>query len=138
MKKILVLLSIIMLTFTGCGTEMNETALIEEVNSLKTEVAELEAYKILLETDIESIRETEGLQTYVLTLSIKQTHFSLNLEDHMKDAMNELEFDIPVSKEFYDSVEKGDTLDDSFRMGSFLMKGSFGSWKVKVKDKYTE
>lgn len=42
---------------------------------------------------------------------------------------------VPVDKEYYDSVEVGDKIDDSFRMGSLIMKGSFGSWKVTVDDK---
>lgn len=29
----------------------------------------------------------------------------------------------------------GDTIDDSFRMGSFIFKGSFGNWDITVEDK---
>lgn len=52
--------------------------------------------------------------------------------------MNDLDIPIPVSKEFYDTVEKGTVIDDSFRMGSFIFKGSIGSWDVVVSDKYVE
>lgn len=140
MKRFISFLLILILSIfilTGCSVEINSTSK-EDVETLKAEIAELEEYKASLESEVEKMEDDLGLNTYVLTLSIKQNHFSLDIGDHMKDAMNELEFDIPVSKEFYESVDKGDVLDDSFRMGSFLMKGSFGSWKVKVKDKYIE
>ena len=140
MKRFISFLFIVTLsifTLTGCSVEIDSTSK-EDVETLKAEIAELEEYKASLESEVEKMEDDLGLTTYVLTLSIKQNHFSLDIGDHMKDAMNELEFDIPVSKEFYESVDKGDVLDDSFRMGSFLMKGSFGSWKVKVKNKYIE
>ena len=140
MKRFISFLFIVTLsifTLTGCSVEINSTSK-EDVETLKAEIAELEEYKASLESEVEKMEDDLGLTTYVLTLSIKQNHFSLDIGDHMKDAMNELEFDIPVSKEFYESVDKGDVLDDSFRLGSFLMKGSFGSWKVKIKDKYIE
>ena len=49
--------------------------------------------------------------------------------------MNGFSVQIPVDKEFYDSVKIGDTIADNFRMGSLILKGSFGSWKITVKDK---
>ena len=70
-----------------------------------------------------------------MTLEIKQTHYTLDLEQHLKDEMNEITIQIPVDKEYYDSVSVGTVIDDSFRMGSMIMKGSFGKWKVTVKDK---
>ena len=52
--------------------------------------------------------------------------------------MNALEIPLPVDKEFYDSVDKGTVIDDSFRSGSFWMKGSIGNWEISVIDKYIE
>lgn len=59
----------------------------------------------------------------------------MDLKKMMKDAMNAIELQIPVDKEYYDSLEVGDVLDDTFRMGSLLMEGSFGSWEITVIDK---
>ena len=70
-----------------------------------------------------------------MTLEIKQTHYTIDLGQHLKDEMNEITIQIPVDKEYYDSVSVGTVIDDSFRMGSMIMKGSFGKWKVTVKDK---
>ena len=49
--------------------------------------------------------------------------------------MNEITIPIQVSEEYYYSVEEGDTLNDEFRVGSLLFKGSIGSWDIKVDKK---
>jgi len=69
---------------------------------------------------------------YILTLELKQSHVSLDLGKHMKDEMNKIQFQMPVDQIFYKSVKVGDNLVDEFRSGSFVMDGSFGSWKMKV------
>jgi hypothetical protein len=72
---------------------------------------------------------------YVVTLEIGQGHFTLDIWQHVKDAYNKITIDIPVDKEFYDSVKEGDFLNNDFRMASFLIHGSIGNWKVRIKDK---
>ena len=67
-----------------------------------------------------------------MTLEIKQTHFTLKISEHLKDAMNAIEIQIPVDKEYYDSVEVGQNIADEFRMGSLVFKGTFGNFKVSV------
>jgi hypothetical protein len=53
----------------------------------------------------------------------------------MKDAMNAIEFELPVDKEFYDNLTIGSEIVDNFRVGSLVMYGSFGSWKMSVVNK---
>lgn len=72
---------------------------------------------------------------YVVTFRIKQSHFTLDIGEHIKDSMNEITIEIPVDKEYYDSVSVGDTVNDDFRVGSLIMHGSFGNWKVTVDKK---
>jgi len=69
---------------------------------------------------------------YILTLELSQSRVSLDLSSHMKDAMNTTSFQLPVDEQFYNDVKVGTVLNKNFRSGSFLMSGSFGSWKVKV------
>lgn len=128
------------LTFglTGCGEEAERDALIEQIDSLKTEKAELESTVAELKDMATAEKIRTGTEVYVVVINISQSHFTLDLEEHMKDVMNDVDITIPVSKEFYDSVNKGTVIDDSFRMGSFIARGSIGNWDIIVKDKYIQ
>lgn len=75
---------------------------------------------------------------YIVTINIAQEHPVWDMENNIKDSMNDVDIDIPVNKEFYDSVEVGTVLNDSFRTGSFIISGSIGSWNIKVTDKKIE
>ncbi len=72
---------------------------------------------------------------YILKLHLKQTHFSLSISKHIKDAMNAMDFEMPVDKEFYESVSIGTDIVNNFRVGSCILYGSFGDWKMTVKGK---
>ena len=132
-KYIIALIVIITVTLSGCsktGTVTNE-----DIAKLESEIAQLEAERDRLNEEILNTKIDNGLAKYVITFNIKQSHFTLDLGEHLKDAMNDISIEIPVDKEYYDSVEVGDVIDDSFRMGSFIWKGSFGNWKVTVEAK---
>ena len=134
MKKCIVIL-IAMMTITLSGCSKTETVTNEDVAKLESEIAQLEAERDLLNEEILNTKIDNGLAKYVITFNIKQTHFTLDIEEHLKDTMNDISIEIPVDKEYYDSVEVGDIIDDSFRMGSFIWKGSFGNWKVTIESK---
>ena len=132
-KGIIVLIAMITITLSGCSK--TETVTNEDVTKLESEIAQLEAERDQLNEEILNTKIDNGLAKYVITFNIKQTHFTLDLGEHLKDAMNDISIEIPVDKEYYDSVEIGDIIDDSFRVGSFIWKGSFGNWKVTVESK---
>lgn len=126
---IMVLLTSIIL-LTGCGNadlELERSQLQTEIETLQTEVDTLQKTRagLIQKDDI----------IYVIELEISQSHFSLDLGEHLKDSMNEITIPIQVSEEYYYSVEEGDTLSDEFRVGSLLFKGSIGSWDIKVAQK---
>ena len=75
---------------------------------------------------------------YIVELEISQSHYTLSLKEHIKDAMNKFTMEIPVDVEFYNSVRVGETLDSRFRVGSMLLRWSYGKWKVRVVNKYTK
>ena len=132
-KYIIALIVIIAVTLSGCSE--TETVTNEDIAKLESEIAQLEAERDRLNEEILNTKIDNGLAKYVITFNIKQSHFTLDLGEHLKDAMNDISIEIPVDKEYYDSVEVGDVIDDSFRMGSFIWKGSFGNWKVTVESK---
>ena len=140
-KTILFILAVfLMLALTSCSsTEEVLSAevekLQEDVNHLKIDISRLEAERQRLATEVTDAKIEVGEAKYVLTLHIKQTHFSLDLTEHLKDAMNDIYLQIPVDKEYYDSIDVGTVIDNSFRVGSFIWKGSFGSWRITVYDK---
>lgn len=135
MKRIVALAVIISVLMTGCAST---DTLQQEINDLQEEKSLLLQEIEDLEELEESVKEEKGIATYIVTFNLKQSHITLDLGQHLKDAMNEANFDVGVSKEYYDSVEVGTVINDDFRMGSLILKGSFGSWNVTVSDKRME
>lgn len=76
-----------------------------------------------------------GETKYFITLNISQSHFTLDLKQHFKDAMNDVDIEIMVDKDYYDSFEIGDSVNDDFRWGSFISSGSIGNWDITVSNK---
>ena len=132
-KYAIVLIAMIAITLSGCSK--TETVTNEDVAKLESEIAQLEAERDRLNEENLDTKIDNNLAKYVITFNIKQTHFTLDIGEHLKDSMNDISIEIPVDKEYYDSVEVGDVINDSFRMGSFIWKGSFGNWKVTVESK---
>lgn len=69
---------------------------------------------------------------YILKIKLKQSHTTLDIGKHIKDAANAIEFELPVDKTFYDEVQEGTEIVDKFRSGSFWLEGNIGSWKMTV------
>lgn len=139
MRKALLALLITSLLVCGCtkteeeiNAENNLWKLKEQCAELEKEYKETQQAKIQVEKDIKAMKTANNYERYVLTLNISQSHFTLDITQHMKDAMNDIEMQIPVDKAFFDSVKEGQMLKDDFRMGSLLFRGSFGNWEVKV------
>lgn len=150
MKKLFLFL-LLSAFFVSCESESEIRSDIDRLKlqrqSLTQEVNELESVKHRNEITIKQAREElkelnlyqEGeTPNYIVKFQLKQSHFSLSVSKHLKDEMNKIEFDLPVSREFYNSVSVGTEVIDEFRSGSFLMEGSFGSWKMKVIEKHIE
>ena len=146
MKKAMKVIIMFVLTVTicislaGCMSEEemlndNIAALETRVSDLKTEISNLETERDTIANEITDIKIENGTAKYVITFNIKQSHFTLDLSQHLKDEMNDISIQIPVDKEYYDSVEIGDTIADDFRVGSLIMQGSFGNWDITVEDK---
>ena len=136
MNKIIVVLMLIVgaMLLNGCTS-----AYEYEVDQLRASIAEkqhrlnvLAVEQARLEKMQDALLIQKGVERYVLTLEVKQEHMSLDLMDHLKDDMNALTLQVPVDKEYYNSVMVGQKIADEWRTGSMMMKGSFGSWNVRV------
>jgi hypothetical protein len=109
-----------------------------EVTSLNGVAEQKNAEIVTLEAKAKELGMlAEGVTPkYILKLHLKQSHFSLSITKHIKDAANAIDFELPVDKDFYNSVEVGTPIIDEFRTGSFVLSGSFGDWEMTVKEKY--
>lgn len=135
MKKVIICVTLgIVLSITGCASQSQSDTL----NNLKEEINILQQEKERLANEIVTEKVEKGIATYVVTIGISQSHMFWEIDDVIKDSLNELKLDIPVSEEFYNAVEIGTVLDESFRMGSFIMNGSIGNWDIKIVDKKIE
>ena len=150
MKKLKTILIILVLTsmlfmLTGCYSELSEDdkAYINKIKELKVEQSNLENEVQIKNQQLSNINQQiqektivlNGKAKYIMKINISQTHFSLDIGTHLKDAMNDIDIYIEVSEDYYNKYNVGDTIADDFRVGSAIFKGSFGSWKVKVEDK---
>lgn len=143
MKKCFIFALLVLLVlslFAGCAESEavlngNIETLKAEIATLEDEISQLQSQKASLQQEVAALKVEAGNAKYVVTFNISQKHFTLDLGDIMKDAMNDISIQIPVDKEYYDSVEIGDTIEDSFRLGSFVFKGSFGTWDITVENK---
>lgn len=136
MKKIFIAITsvaMMLVMLTGCGE--SDVYLEQKCEDLRSEIVALTEQKAIIEAEIVDAKEANGTAKYVVTFRIKQSHFTLDIGEHLKDSMNEITFDVLVDKEYYDSVSVGSTINEDFRMGSLIMHGSFGNWKVTVDKK---
>jgi hypothetical protein len=65
-------------------------------------------------------------------VKLSQSRVSLDLFAHMKDAMNEVQFDLPTACENVEKIAPGTQLADAFRAGSLIFDGSLSSWDARI------
>ncbi len=114
------LATLITVTLSACGNSAEMERLQKENADLKAQLQLLNAAK---------------KPKYILKIRLKQANFSLSIKKHIKNAVNAVDFELPVDKDFYDSVSEGTEIVDKFRFGSFVLYGSFGDWEMTVRDK---
>ena len=150
MKKVLGLL----IFFTLMGCESKEGIQID-ISQLKAErqfqrqlkqdvvndISILTTQKNKLYSEVQELKiwnNEKRAPNYIMKLKLKQSHISLSIKKHMKDAANAVELEIPVSKEYYDQHSIGSKLLNKFRGGSAILYGSYGNWKITVVGKRIE
>lgn len=147
MKKIVFILLTVLLFSCTENKEQIQSDVQDLTNSkvkLMKEYQDLSDLKIIKQHEVDSLNEklkylnlySAGKKpVYILKIHLRQSHFSLSISKHIKDAMNAIDFELPVSEEFYNSVSEGTEILNEFRSGSFILYGSFGDWRMSVKGK---
>ena len=73
---------------------------------------------------------------YVVKFKIHQTTYTLDPFEYLKNKINDLEFEIPVDKAYYDKCKVGDLINDpKLKMGSLIMNGDFSALKIYISGK---
>jgi len=140
-KKLISILLICLIFLTSCGNgnlKAERENLETEISELEEDIRTLQSEKNSIEKLIQDLREKNDIPNYIVTFEIGQQHVTLDLGDLLKDEINKTELEVMVSKEYYDAVDIGTVVNDDFRVGSLVLKGSFGSWIIEVIDKRIE
>lgn len=132
----------------------SEEKIKSDIDNLRNERLELRSYnRELKDTSVRISNEIVDLETrlkelniinsgrtpkYIITFKLKQSHISLDLMKHAKDAMNAIEFTMLVDKEFYNKHDVGDEIVDEFRVGSLIVNNDLGSWNMTIESKIIE
>lgn len=107
-----------------------KTSLQAEINGLSVKVQELET---------KHKAYTSGREPrYIVKFQIKQGTFTLSIGEHIKNAMNAIEVEFPVTKDYYNRLSIGQDLTDSFKWGSLIMDGDFSNLHMRVTGKRIE
>lgn len=73
---------------------------------------------------------------YIISVRIHQTTYTLSISEHVKNKLNDVIFEIPVDKSYYDKCRIGQEVTDAgFKMGSLLRDGDFSKLKITVEGK---
>ena len=120
---------------------MNERKQIEsEVNANKNINYRLKQQYDVLNKQINNDKFALAVSKtiYIVKIKIHQTTYSLDIEEHIKNKINDVEFEIPVDKAYYDNCSIGQRVTDpGMKLGSLLVDGDFSKLKIKIIGKRT-
>lgn len=150
MKRFLVF-AMFAVIFTACYTDDDKNrlqleckALAQQKENLQSTVSRLNNSKTYLLKQIHDLQiqksayETGREIKYIVKFRIKQSTFTLDIGEHIKNGMNAIELELPVNKPFYDKVSVGTEISNSFKMGSLLFNGDFSNLHMTVTGKRIE
>lgn len=150
MKKFLMFIALV-ITLTACYTDEDKAKLQAECKALTQQKANLQSTISRMNDNISTLNiqihdlrlQKNSLETgreikYIVKFRIKQSTFTLDIGEHIKNGMNAIELELPVSKSFYDRVSVGTEISKSFKMGSLLFNGDFSNLHMTVTGKRIE
>ena len=144
MKKVFLFLAVLLVSCSPSHIENDIKGLKQERAVLRREKQALVGSKSKLKEEVALLRAEKGALVngrepkYIITLEIKQSTFTLDIGEHIKNNANKVKMDIPVSRDFFDSVYTGTEINKSFKYGSLFFNGDFSELKVKVIGKRIE
>ena len=76
MKKLFILIAV---SLMFCGCVENDQLLEQRCEELRQEIEALNEEKIYLQNEVINTRVENGIEKYVVTFCVKQTHFTLDI-----------------------------------------------------------
>lgn len=143
MKKVLFIVAAMFL-MTSCYTEDNLISLTNECHKLENSKYELTQQISNLRAEVTSLRQERNVLNsgreprYIVKFTIKQGTFTLDIFEHIKNDMNAIEVEFPVTKDFYNRVKVGQDMTDAFKWGSLVFNGDFSTLHMRVTGKRVE
>ncbi len=75
---------------------------------------------------------------HIIKIKIHQTTYSLSPGEYIKNKINDIVFEIPVDKAYYDKCSIGQKVTDpGLKIGSLIMDGDFSKLKITIINKRT-
>ena len=75
---------------------------------------------------------------YIVKIKIHQTTYTLDIGEHIKNKINDIMFEIPVDKSYYDRCSIGQVVSDpGLKVGSLVFDGDFSKLKITIIGKRT-
>lgn len=143
MKRI-VILFMTALVLVSCSTVEDKLQLTRECQNLMERNDKLRSEMKTLQANVTSLyQEKTALMSnkepkYIVKFEIKQGTFTLDIGEHIKNQINAIEVEIPVSKDFYYSLSLNQDLTDNFKYGSLIFNGDFSKLHMRVINKRIE
>ena len=148
MKKILPIIALILFLVPSCRTIEDKIRIEQECSrldsrlySLREKERELSAKVDNAEKDLKSLLSCANDHRepkYIVKFQIKQGTFTLDIFAHIKNEINAIEVEIPVSKDYYDRLTIGQDITNAFKYGSLVINGDFSTLHMRVAGKRIE
>lgn len=72
---------------------------------------------------------------YLITIKVKQSSFTLDIGEYIKNSWDAFEITLETSREFYNGVKIGEKLNRKFKAGSFWINGDIEHLEMTIKNK---
>lgn len=117
-----------------CSVFMYPFCVTAETNLNQQRVQRATTQKVIVKNSKPQPTNTNVM--YVVKFKIHQTTYTLDLGEYIKNKMNDIEFEIPVDKAYYDKCKVGDLINDpKLKIGSLIMNGDFSALKIYISGK---
>ena len=123
-------------SLAGCEKQSVEDA-ERTLSTVKSELRSVNADLRRAREELGDARATLSDDVFWLEIEIKQSTFTLDIAEHIKNRVNAMKISIPVDREFYSSASVGQLLSSGLKVGSLAIDGDISNLNITVTKKFT-